>query len=263
MAQSKREGGFGDLIKKAIASRLSEKLRDDPDTYDKLIQLGLVDAEAIASLPANQDFGSVVRQFRDGIAELARTEPSVLKKLDVRPIDVMCSDEEELRSAQQMAKVPLTVLFSDLAGFTSFTSTRGDDEAGALLVEHYEEVDAIVRGRGGRVIKTIGDGHMVGFEQPSAAVMAAVDLVAASPAPLLLRVGAHLGPVVRTENDLLGHVVNVAAKVTRLAAGGASVVTVDLRDAAGRLPRIAYEPARSERLAGLEDPVDVCDVHEA
>jgi adenylate cyclase len=263
MAGPKRKGNIGDFIRKAVAARLSEKLREDSEAFDKLIQLGLVDAEAIAALANPADLRSVIRQFRDSIAELARTEPSVLGQLDVRPIEVMCCEEDEIQAAQQLTKVPLTVLFSDLEGFTSFTSSRGDDEASALLIQHYGSVDAIVRSRGGRVIKTIGDGHMASFEQPAAAVMAAVDLVSASPEPLRLRTGAHLGPVVRTDNDLIGHVVNVAARVTELASGGASLVTVGVRDAAGRLPRIAFQPSRSERVAGLEDPIDVCEVQAA
>jgi class 3 adenylate cyclase len=265
MAKRRREAPrrdtLRDFIRKAVATRISEHVRKDPDTYQRLLDLGLVDEESLAELDETQDFRSVIRQFSTGIAEIARREPSVLAELDVRPLEVMCCEEEDIVAAQRLVRTPLTVLFSDLEGFTTFTSARGDEEAGALLTEHYGEVDAIVRSRGGRVIKTIGDGHMLSFEQPAAAVMAAVDLVRASPAPLRLRAGGHLGPVVRTEGDLIGHVVNVAARVTGLAAGGVSLVTVDLRDAAGTLPSIAYEPAHAERVAGLDEPIDVCEVH--
>jgi len=73
-------------------------------------------------------------------------------------------------------------VFSDLEGFTSFTSERGDLEASALLSDHYDAVESITRGKGGHVVKKIGDGHMLSFNAPSAAVMALLDLTAAAAA---------------------------------------------------------------------------------
>ncbi len=247
------------MIKRAIAARLQEKLAENPEAIAKLTELGLVDEAALARLPEDLDFAGVVRQFRDRIAEMAAEEPSVLNKLEVRPLEVLTKGEDE-GSAEGLARVPRTVIFSDLEGFTSFTSERGDLEAGALLRDHYDAVDAVVRSRSGSIVKTLGDGHMLSFREPAAAVMTCVDLVAASPAPLRLRAGGHLGDVVRTENDLFGHVVNLAARVTGLAEGGHSIVTVELRDAAGRLPRIEYDVPRAETVSGLDEPVEVCEV---
>ena len=256
-------GVTGEGIKRLIAARVAEAIQEDPERYSKMVELGLVDADAIARLPEDLDFKSAVRQFRDRVAELARTEPSVLQQLEMRPLDVMRAGEQELAASHDLVQVARTVLFSDLEGFTTFTSKRGDLEAGALLADHYDAVDAIVRSRGGNVVKTIGDGHMLSFTEPAAAVMASVDLVEAAPGPLRLRAGAHLGLVVASDTDLVGHVVNVAARVTDLAAGGMSMVTTEVRDAAGRLPRIVFADAESHVVHGLEEPVDVCEVQSA
>ncbi len=249
-----------EFVKRAIAAKLAEKLREQPEAFDRLVEIGLVDESALAKLDAGEDLGTVIRQFKDRISEMARTEPSVLARLEVRPLDVLAGEDDEPAQLDQPA---LTVVFSDLEGFTAFNAARGDGEASALLADHYDAVEAIVRSRGGRVMKTLGDGHMLAFEQPAAAVMGAIDLVAAAPDPLRLRAGAHRGSVVRTTSDLLGHVVNVAARVTDLAEGGMSLVTTEVRDAAGRLPAIVFEPARSEHVAGVEEPVEVCEVHAA
>ena len=247
------------MIKRAIAAKLRESLEDNPEQFAKLTELGLIDEDAISRLPEDLDFAGVIRQFRDRVAEMAAEEPSVMTKLDVRPLDVLSPGTDE-KAPADLARVPRTVVFSDLEGFTTFTSARGDLEAGALLRDHYDTVDAVVRSRGGTIVKTLGDGHMLSFREPAAAVMTCVDLVGASPAPLRLRAGGHLGDVVRTEKDLFGHVVNVAARVTGLADGGRSIVTVELRDAAGKLPRIEYAASRSETVSGLDEPIDVCEV---
>lgn len=250
----------GTSIKRAVAAVLREKLQDNSDRLARLVELGIVDEAALDSLPEDLDFAGAIRQFTDRISEMAMTEPSVLAELAVRPLELLAASAEEEESENQPTHVVRAVTFSDLEGFTSFTSEKGDIEAGALLKDHYEVVDAIARSRGGTIVKTLGDGHMLSFREPSAAVMSCVDLVAASPAPLRLRAGGHLGSVIRTETDLFGHVVNVAARVTDLADGGQSMVTVELRDAAGRLPLVAYEEPRSTVLPGLDERFDVCDV---
>ena len=213
--------------------------------------------------PGDVDLGDALRQFRGRISELAETEPSVLEQLEIRPLEIMRGDDDAPRPADQPTHVPLTVVFSDLEGFTSFTSRRGDIEASALLADHYDAVASITKSRGGRVIKKIGDGHMLSFGEPAAAIMAAVDLNAAAPHPLRLRAGAHRGQVVQTSDDLFGHVVNVASRVTDLADGGMTLVTADVREAAGRLPSIAYGNRRSERLPGLDEDVEVSEVSAA
>ena len=76
---------------------------------------------------------------------MAMTEPSVLAQLAVRPLEVLAASAEEEEPESQPTHVVRAVAFSDLEGFTSFTSEKGDVEAGALLKDHYEVVDAIVR----------------------------------------------------------------------------------------------------------------------
>lgn len=252
-----------DKLKQTISSRitasLTEKLREEKEAFERLVELGLVDADLLDQ-PDDVDLTTAIRQFRDRIAELAATEPSVLQQLEVRPLEVMRTDEAELPKSSGFVRVPMTVVFSDLEGFTSFTSERGDLEASALLTDHYDTVEAITRSRGGKVIKTIGDGHMLAFGEPAAAVMASLDLTGAAPRPLRLRAGAHQGAVLQANDDLLGHVVNVASRVTDLASGGTALVTRDVRESVGALPHVAFEHTRSERLDGVEEDVEVSEV---
>ena len=255
--------GIGEKLKEAIRARvsagLSEQLREQPEAFAKLVELNLVDP-AMLEDPETLDLTDTVRRFRDLIAERAASEPSVLAQLEIRPLVVMRTDEPLSLPATGVAQVPLTVVFSDLEGFTSFTSERGDLEASALLTDHYDAVAAIARSRGGQVVKKIGDGHMLSFNEPSAAVMASLDLIAAAPKPLRLRAGAHRGSVIENDNDLFGHVVNVASRVADAASGGVSLITRDVRDGAGRLPMVTYTNTRSVELEGLNEDMEVSEV---
>ncbi len=246
-------------MRKTMLARLSEKFSERPEALAKLVELGLVkpgELDAVEEI----DLTETIRSFKERISEMARAEPSVLAQLNLRPLELLRSSGDQLPEPGEGARAPLTVVFSDLEGFTGFTARRGDTEAGALLADHYEAVDSIVRSRGGRVVKTIGDGHMLSFAEPAAAVMTSLELVAAAPDPLRIRVGAHNGSVMMMEGDLLGHVVNVASRVADLAAGGMSLVTTSVRDAAGNLPHVAYAQQRTETLAGLDESIDICEV---
>lgn len=243
-------------VKELISVKLAEKYAEDPKRFAKLVEAGLVDEATLRRLPDGLSFDDAVRQFRDRIAEMASEQPSVLEELEIRPLDVLTES-----TAEEVSDLPGTetaILFSDLEGFTSFTSHNGDLEASALLRDHYESVDEVVRGRGGSVVKTIGDGHMLSFGESRAAVLAAVELSDLEAGPLRVRTGGHNGPVVKMPDDLLGHVVNVAARVTDTATGGESLVTTSLRDAAGQVRGVVFDDPSIAHLKGIEEPFELC-----
>lgn len=248
-------------VKELISLKLAEKYAEDPKRFSKLVQVGLVDEATLRRLPEGASFDDAVNQFRDRLGQLVREQPSVMEQLEIRPLDVLAesTDAEE----PDDAATDTTVVFSDLEGFTSFTSHNGDHEASALLRDHYDAVDSIVRGRGGAVVKTIGDGHMLSFGESRAAVLAGVELADLDAGPLLVRVGGHAGPVVRTANDILGHVVNVAARVADTAIGGESVVTTALRDIADPVRGVVFDLPSTAQLKGIDEPFEVCRARRA
>jgi adenylate cyclase len=242
-------------VKQLIAARIAEKYAEEPEKFAKLLEVGLVDEATLRTLPEGTNFDTALRQFKDRLAAMASDEPSVLAKLDVRPLEVLT---EETTDDIALPEVSRAVVFSDIEGFTEYTGAKGDREASAMLRDHYDTVDSIVRGRGGAVVKTIGDGHMLSFTEPRAAVLAGVELADIAAGPLQVRVGGHEGHVLATENDLLGHVVNVAARVTDAAAGGQALVTESLRGAAGRVRGVEFELLTPRQLKGIAEPYEIC-----
>jgi adenylate cyclase len=193
----------------------------------------------------------VVSRFLERSAErrpsfLARVGLSTLQALSLR------SEEPGQGSTQQLA-----VVFTDLEGFTRYTARAGDDAATALLSEHHLAVGPVVRGRGGRVVKRIGDGLMLSFSDAAAAVHCANELLDCSPGPLRLRAGVHCGEVVVTRDDVIGHVVNVAARVTEAASGGEVLVTDVAAEAAGELRGIQLSRGRRRHFKGIDEAIRV------
>jgi adenylate cyclase len=134
--------------------------------------------------------------------------------------------------------VEATIVFADVEGFSDVVAREGDDAATRVLDALDAAVDDAIAGTTCRVVKRLGDGVMLATSDPGDGVSAAVALprrfaahMAGEAFALRLRVGAHRGPVRRRGDDLVGHHVNVAARVAEQAAGGQTLVTAALRDA--------------------------------
>ncbi len=114
----------------------------------------------------------------------------------------------------------------DVAGYSA--KTEADEATTTAEVAALRGViERIAAGRGGRVFNTAGDGFMLEFASSTAAVEAAFAL--AEQCEPKLRVGVHLGDVAVLPNgDLLGHGVNVAARLMARSDPGSVLVSADV-----------------------------------
>src|SRR5437773_2833293 len=85
---------------------------------------------------------------------------------------------------------PLTVMFTDIAGFTAYAATRGDRAAARLIHRHDRAVLPAIRRHSGRILKRLGDGLMAAFASPAAALRAALEMQQAARG-VRLRIGIH------------------------------------------------------------------------
>jgi adenylate cyclase len=117
-----------------------------------------------------------------------------------------------------------TIMAIDVAGYSR--AAEKDDSAAAAGVERTRAaINAIIEPMGGRVFNTAGDGFMIELPTASAGVDAAVQLLQQTDVPSL-RIGVHVGEVIVTETgDLLGHGVNVAARLQQLAEPGSAIIS--------------------------------------
>jgi adenylate cyclase len=152
-------------------------------------------------------------------------------------------------------------MFTDLEGFTGFTQEYGDEAALTLLKEHHRDAGPIVRREGGRIVKRIGDGLLCTFGSAQGGLRAAVALIGTAPAPLRLRAGVHVGEAIVSSDDVIGHAVNIAARVAETAEGGVAFATQEAVNAAGPTPgvRIKGKP-RSRRFKGIAERVVVVEL---
>ena len=156
-------------------------------------------------------------------------------------------------SGQQTSGV-VTVMFTDLEASTDTTTRLGDDAAAAFFAAH----DRIVRGqletRGGRRVKSTGDGFLALFDSPRAAIACALaiqhDLAAQLDGPRV-RIGINAGEVREDEGELFGAAINLASRVMDRAGGGEILVTDTVRQLAGTMPDARFRDRGRVALKGF------------
>ncbi len=243
-------------LRGTLAQRIAGLLRRDTELLSEMVELGLVRREWLED-PAREQMSTatpmeVVERWLERSVE---QRPSLLGKLGLSAIQQLSASSD----SDEAAGVPtrLAVAFTDLEGFTAYTAQEGDEAASELLAVHYRQVGPVVRSRGGHINKRLGDGLLLTFPSAEAGVLACLELVEGEPEPLRLRAGVHFGDVVAAGDEIVGHTVNVAARVAESAKGGEVVVTEEVLDECADLKSVRFSRSRSKTFKGVGEKVKV------
>ncbi len=181
----------------------------------------------------------------------------------------------------------VTVMFTDIAGFTTLSEHMNAATSAKLLNHHFAALCHAVDMQGGTVDKFLGDGMMAFFGAPdrlkghaAAAVRAAVAIrekleadnriaeLEGRPA-LRVRIGIHTGPVIvgnigaadRVNYTIVGDTVNVSQRLQELGkvlAPGATAAIAISSETASRLDgRFETTPAGRHSLRGRGEAIEV------
>lgn len=154
-----------------------------------------------------------------------------------------------------------SIVSIDIAGFS--TMSERDQRNAARKVEALRErIEAVAGKHNGRLFNTAGDGFMLEFASAGAALGAIQEILdkRARGEPRI-RVGAHVGDVVVTATeDLLGHGVNVAARLQELAEAGTALVSAEFRSMARNSPQAAFQSKGQKPLENMEQRVQTFEI---
>jgi adenylate cyclase len=151
-----------------------------------------------------------------------------------------------------------TVGFADLVGYTASARHASPAELAATVTRFERHVSTAAADHGGRIVKLIGDEAMFVVGDPLAGCELALELrraIAEDPELPAVRIGVAAGPVVSHRGDYYGDVVNLAARLVKLAEPGAVLVSEGLAEAGSGSSGLVFEPTGDHSLKGYEDRV--------
>lgn len=247
------------------AARAANRLRDldrRPGAVDALRRLR-------HALPGDPGFGDPLSAAgREGAAPIARIadrlfddEPRATRELSLGALQVWQSLLE--RAGRGRGEEEVTILFTDIVGFSEWALYAGDEDALQLLREVASVAEPAVLAHRGRVVKRLGDGMMAAFPSPQLAFDAVCDIrtriadVSVAGHRPVIRAALHTGRPRSIGGDYLGVDVNVAARLAEKA--GADEVLVSATALQGLDPRrVSTRRKKSFLLARLKGvPTDL------
>ncbi len=183
----------------------------------------------------------------------------------------------------------LTILFSDIRGFTSISEQIDPEQVVAFLSEYLAQATQIIFTHGGTVDKFIGDAIMALFGAPKSygddalrAVQTGMAMVALAEslgpkwAPILgrpLRVGiginsgeavvGNIGSEIRSDFTAIGDAVNLASRLEGLTKELGIPLLISEYTAAELGDRLPLMPLHRVRVTGREAPLQIYTVAEA
>ena len=171
-------------------------------------------------------------------------------------------DEERVKELLGRQQARRTFVFTDIVGSTRLLETLGNEKWRKLLARHNEILRDRIVESGGEVVQQTGDGFFAAFENPKAAIEAAIAIQRALDAEIVapdVRIGAHTGGAFENDfNQYGGEAVHLAARIGAAAEAAEILVSRETLDGVGTAFRLS-EP-RSEVFRGFEQPIDVVSV---
>ena len=203
------------------------------------------------------------------LAEAVEKRPSRIGLLGLKSAHLLAGlTMEDEASNHRLAVIArnsvVGIVFVDVSDFTAFTAANGDDVAVGLLNRLDALIKAAVRPAKGEVVKSLGDGFLVAFPSASQAVRGAVGIRRAvekerqanGDFSLRLRIAVHAGEPLVEQDDLLGHDVNLTARLLDHCQPDEIIISGAAKSLAERrLKRVNFEAERDVKIRGLATPL--------
>lgn len=237
----------GVLVSTSIARSLGGATR----TLDRIARFDLEGAAMPRSvLQEVMQLEDAVGRVTASLRSFSRYAPEEIVR------EVVVTGREAMLSGERRE---VSVLFSDLRGFTGFAERIRPEEVVAILNDHFALLVGIIARHGGFVVDFLGDAVFTVFGAPRPdtdhvehAVTCAIEMQRARVAqneqnrargwpPMEMGVGIDTGAAVvgnmgsprRIKYGVVGHIVNVAARIETFTVGGQVLVSDSTRQALG------------------------------
>lgn len=255
-----------------LAKRLASPIKK---ISEAAAHVGSLELDAIERLPGShiREINQQATAFNQMLEGLKWFEAYVPRQLVKRLI--RRHDDEHITSREEV----LTVMFTDVIGFTAMSENLPPQETVQLLNEHFEVINSAIEQSGGTIDKYIGDAVMAFWGAPDKQQDHALRACRAAIAinegfeklqnNLRIKIAIHTGPLIvgnigavgRMNYTVIGDTVNTCSRIESLAGeidDGSRVIIV-ISQATADLVKDEFDLKRAGefRVKGREQPVVV------
>ncbi len=187
----------------------------------------------------------------------------VSRSIDIRTsIEAVASVVETQRPDLQRHASPdgtVTLMFSDMEGFTSMTERLGDQEALKVIQSHNSIVRKALGDHDGYEVELQGDGFLLAFSNAGRAVECAIAIQHAFASyneehpeqPIRVRIGLHSGEALKDADKFFGKTVILTSRIADHARPDEILVSSTLKELVERSRDLQFDEGRELVLKGL------------
>ncbi|MCH6563012.1 MAG: protein kinase [Myxococcales bacterium] len=187
----------------------------------------------------------------------------IARGADIRTsIEAVASVVESERPDLQRHASPdgtVTLMFSDMEGFTAMTERLGDREALRVIQAHHGIVRSALKEHAGYEVELQGDGFLLAFSSPGQGVECAIAIQRAFSRyneehveqPIRVRIGLHSGEAIRDANKFFGKTVILASRIADQARPTEILVSLVLKELVESSRDLRFDEGRDLNLKGL------------
>jgi adenylate cyclase len=279
-------------VRSAMAVPLLSTAGDDVkgimflDSRERIAAFTPKDLEVLSAIAAQASVALENSEYARALEHEAAQRAQLSRFLSPALVEQAARGSIELSKGGSLSE--LTILFSDIRGFTSISEKMPAQEVVKMLNDYFELMVDIVFEHNGILDKFIGDAIMGLWGAPLKrpddalqAVRAAVkmqqrlrewneDRVAAGKVPIRIGIGLHTGQVVvgnmgsskALSYTAIGDGVNLASRLCGVAREDMIVISEECAQRAGK-DKFVFEPLPPTKVRNREAPVDIYRVLEA
>jgi class 3 adenylate cyclase len=179
-------------------------------------------------------------------------------------IDLVASSVSKDRPDLEPHTAPdgtVTLMFSDMEGFTEMTERLGDLKARDVIREHNTIVREQLKAHGGHEVELQGDGFLLAFGSARQALLCAIAIQRVfetynekhTDQPIRVRIGLHTGEVLKDADKFFGKTVILAARIAAQAKGSEILVSALLRELTESVGDLRFGKGREVELKGISE----------
>jgi adenylate cyclase len=264
-----------------LGARLSRPMVRIADTASAFSEFRLEEIRPLPRSPVREidRQAEALNRMGTALAQFARYVPrSLVARLIVTGEDAARPIEREV-----------TILFTDICGFTALTEKMDASAVASLLNHHFAAITREVEAKHGLIDKFIGDGAMAFWGAPDADPDHAANAVAAARAiarviiaenktrraaglqPVRIRIGIHTGSVIvgniggadRQNYTIVGDAVNVAQRLEQhgkalMSPQDDAIVLASAQTVEACGKKGCFSQPQKAAVRGRADPVEIC-----